>query len=227
MATAAAAQPIANQTNESWLPMIAIALGQALMSFNVASLPVALSGMVNSFNVPPTTVATGIVMYSLAVAGLVMLGAKLCQRFGAVPVFRAVVALFGVAQVLMTFSPNATTMLTAQLLSGIAGAALVPSLVALIANQYHGTQQATALGALGSARAGAGVLAFLIGGILGSSIGWRPSFGILIVLAVIVLMLSFKLKPTTPRPEVKIDLFGMSPARAEPSAPSAVACCVP
>jgi len=36
------------------------------MSFNVASLPVALSGMVNSFNVPPTTVATGIVMYSLA-----------------------------------------------------------------------------------------------------------------------------------------------------------------
>jgi len=206
MATAA---PMANQAKESWLPMVAIALGQALMSFNVASLPVALSGMVNSFNVPPTTIATGIVMYSLAVAGLVMLGAKLCQRFGAVPVFRAVVALFGAAQVLMTFSPNATTMLTAQLLSGIAGAALVPSLVALIANQYHGTQQATALGALGSARAGAGVLAFLIGGILGSSIGWRPSFGILIVLAAIVLMLSFKLKPTTPRPEVKIDLFGV------------------
>jgi MFS family permease len=207
MATAAA--PTSNLAKESWLPMVAIALGQALMSFNVASLPVALSGMVNSFNVPPTTVATGIVMYSLAVAGLVMLGAKLCQRFGAVPVFRAVVALFGGAQVLMTFSPNATTMLTAQLLSGIAGAALVPSLVALIANEYHGTQQATALGALGSARAGAGVLAFLIGGILGSSIGWRPSFGILIVLAAIVLMLSFKLKPTTPRPEVKIDLFGV------------------
>ena len=51
------------------------------------------------------------------------------------------------------------------LLSGMAGAALVPALVALIANEYHGKQQATALGALGSARAGAGVLAFLIGGI--------------------------------------------------------------
>jgi len=207
MATAVA--PMANQAKESWLPMIAIALGQALMSFNVASLPVALSGMVNSFNVPPTTVATGIVMYSLAVAGLVMLGAKLNQRFGAVPVFRTVVVIFGCAQVLMTFSPTATVMLMAQLLSGIAGAALVPSLVALIANEYHGTQQATALGALGSARAGAGVLAFLIGGILGSSIGWRPSFGILIVVAAIVVMLSFKLKPTVGRPEVKIDFFGV------------------
>jgi len=111
--------------------------------------------------------------------------------------------------VMMTFSPTATVMLTAQLLSGVAGAALVPSLVALIANEYHGTQQATALGALGSARAGAGVLAFLIGGILGSSIGWRPSFGILIVQAVIVFLLSFKLKPTVGRPEVKIDFLGV------------------
>ena len=33
----------------SWAPMIAIALGQMIMSFNVASLPVAMSGMVNSF----------------------------------------------------------------------------------------------------------------------------------------------------------------------------------
>ena len=119
-----------------------------------------------------------------------MLGAKLTQRFGAVYVFRTVVALFGGAQVLMTFSPTATHMLAAQLLAGMAGAALVPSLVALIANQYHGQQQATALGALGSARAGAGVLAFLIGGILGTYIGWRPAFGILIALSVVVLLLS-------------------------------------
>ena len=204
-----ATMPSAGQTKESWAPMIAIALGQALMSFNVASLPVALSGMVNSFNVPPTTVATGIVMYSLAVAAFVMLGAKLNQRFGALIVFRAVVALFGGAQVLMTFSPTANLMLTAQLLSGMAGAALVPALVALIANEYHGKQQATALGALGSARAGAGVLAFLIGGILGTQIGWRPAFGILIAVSAIVLMLSFKLKPTPSRPEVKIDLVGV------------------
>jgi MFS family permease len=179
------------------------------MSFNVASLPVALSGMVHSFGVPPTTVATGIVMYSMAVAGFVMLGAKLNQRFGALHVFRAVVVLFGAAQVLMTFSPSATLMITAQGLCGAAGAALVPSLVALIAENYHGTQQATALGALGSARAGAGVAAFLIGGILGTQIGWRPAFGLLIALSAIVLLLSFRLKPDKGRPDVQIDLVGV------------------
>lgn len=206
------AQSIASPSDHaqnSWVPMIAIALGQVLMSYNVASLPVALSGMVHSFNVPPTTVATGIVMYSMAVAGFVMLGAKLNQRFGALHVFRAVVVLFGMAQVLMTFSPNAALMITAQGLCGAAGAALVPSLVALIAENYKGTQQATALGALGSARAGAGVAAFLIGGILGTQIGWRPAFGILIVLSVIVFLLSFRLRPDQGRPDVKIDLVGV------------------
>ena len=198
----------------SWVPMITIALGQVLMSFNVASLPVALSGMVASFNVPPTTVATGVVMYSMSVAALVMLGAKLNQRFGAVPVFRAVVLLFGVAQLLMTFSPSATVMIIAQGLAGAAGAVLVPSLVALIAFHYHGPQQATAIGALGSARAGAGVAAFLIGGLLGTFIGWRPAFGLLIVLSGVVFFLSLRFKRDTPQPHVSIDFVGVVLAAA-------------
>lgn len=197
------------EVKESWVPMITIALAQILMSFNVASLSVALGGMVKSFNVPPTTIATAIVMYSLSVAGFVMLGAKLNQRFGPLIVFRCTVLLFGLAQTMMTFSPNVTVMIGAQALSGLAGAALVPALVALIAENYRGPQQATALGALGSARAGAGVAAFLIGGILGTHIGWRPAFGILIVLSVIVFVLSFRLKADKGRPEVGIDVIGV------------------
>ncbi|WP_244470872.1 MFS transporter [Microvirga massiliensis] len=193
----------------SWVPMIAIALGQAIMSFNVASLPVALGGMVESFRVPPTTVATGIVAYGMLVAGFVMLGAKLVQRYGALRVFRIAVVVFCISQVMMTFSPNATVMITAQALCGAAGAVIVPALVALIAENYHGSQQATALGALGSARAGAGVAAFLIGGVLGTYIGWRPVFGILIAVSALVFVLSFRLKPDHGRPDVRIDVVGV------------------
>jgi MFS family permease len=203
-----------SEVRESWIPMIAIALAQVLMSFNVAALPVSLSGMVASFGVPPTTIATGIVMYSLSVAGFVMLGGKLVQRFGSTQVFRFVIGLFAVAQVLMVIAPSAIFMLMAQLLAGLAAAVIVPSLVALIAHHYHGPQQATAVGALGSARAAAGVSAFLIGGLLGTFIGWRPVFGILVVLAAIVFVLSFRLKPQAARPEVRIDLVGVVLAAA-------------
>ncbi|WP_249128129.1 MFS transporter [Bradyrhizobium sp. AUGA SZCCT0169] len=200
---------IRDDAQASWVPMIAIAFGQMIMSFNVASLPVAMGGMVQSFGVPPTTVATGIVAYSMLVAGFVMLGAKLAQRFGAAQVFRAAVVLFCAAQILMTFSPTASLMITAQALCGAAGAVIVPSLVALIAENYTGRQQATAVGALGSARAAAGVLAFIIGGVLGTYIGWRPAFGILIAASAIVFVLSFRLRPDRGRPDVQIDVTGV------------------
>ncbi|MGN8548450.1 MFS transporter [Bradyrhizobium sp. 13971] len=201
---------IQQEERASWVPMIAIAVGQMIMSFNVASLPVAMGGMVASFGVPPTTVATGIVAYSMLVAGFVMLGAKLAQRFGAVQVFRGAVVLFLIAQIAMTFSPTASVMISAQALCGAAGAVIVPSLVALIAENYAGRQQATALGALGSARAAAGVLAFVVGGLLGTYIGWRPAFAILIVASAIAFALSFRLRPDRGRADVQIDLIGVA-----------------
>ena len=41
----------------------------------------------------------------------------------------------------MTFSPTATLMITAQAVCGAAAAVIVPSLVALIAENYGGRQQ--------------------------------------------------------------------------------------
>ncbi|SFI61543.1 MFS transporter [Bradyrhizobium sp. Gha] len=208
------ASHVESEVRASWVPMIAIALSQIIMSFNVAALPVSLGGMVKSFGVPPTTVATGIVVYGMLVAGLVMLGAKLLQRFGPSRVFRIAVVVFCASQVLMTFSPTATLMITAQGLIGASAAIIVPALVALIAENYRGEQQATAVGALGSARAAAGVLAFIIGGIFGTYIGWRPVFGILIAVSAIVFLLSFKLKADEARPDVTIDMVGVLLAAA-------------
>jgi MFS family permease len=203
-ATAADTEP-----RDSWVPMIVIAMGQMLMSFNVAAIPVSMGGMVGSFNTPPTTVGTAVVLYSLGVSGFIMLGAKLGQRFGSTVFFQAAVALFLLAMVTMVLSPTADVMLAAQGLAGFAGAALVPTLVVLIANHYRGKQQAEAVGWLGSARAIAGVLAFVIVGSVATWLSWRYAFGLLILHAAAILVLSFKLRPSEAKPEVQIDLVGV------------------
>ena len=190
----------------SWAPMIGLFLAQVLMSFNVAALPVSIGGMVEEFGVPPTAVSTAIVTYGLMVAALVMVGAKLGQRFGWVLVFRIVVGLFGLAELLMVFAPTIEWVIAAQAFAGASAAIIVPSLVALIAENYHGPQQATAIGSLGSARAISGVSAFFIGGALGTLVGWRPVFLILLVLAVVVFALSFTLRSDKGDPGIKIDL---------------------
>lgn len=192
----------------SWVPMIGLFLAQVLMSFNVAALPVSLGGMVAEFSVPPTVASSTIVVYGLAVAALVMTGAKLGQRIGWVIIFRAVIISFGASAVLMLVSPSIGWAIAGQALAGASAAIIVPSLVALIAENYHGPQQATAIGSLGSARAVSGMTAFFIGGALGTLIGWRPIFAIVLALAVAVFILSFRLRSDKGDPGIRIDLVG-------------------
>jgi MFS family permease len=189
--------------------MVVIALGQALLAFNVVALPISMGGMVGSFKTPPTTVGTAIVMYSLFVSAFSMLGAKIGQRYGGRLFFQMAVALFLAAMLMMAISPTVTVMLAAQGLAGLAGAGLSPTLVVLIASHYQGKQQASALGWLGSAGAMAGVCAFLTIGTLERLVSWRTAFGLLIVPSAAILLLSFKLKPSEAQPEVKIDLVGV------------------
>lgn len=189
----------------SWMPMIGLFLAQVMMSFNVAALPVSLGGMVDDFDVAPTVASTTIVVYGLVVAALVMLGAKLGQRVGWLLIFRLVVGVFACSAILMIVSPAVGWAIAGQALAGAAAAIIVPSLVALIAANYHGDQQATAIGSLGSARAVSGVSAFFIGGALGTLVGWRPVFGIVLALAVLILIFSFSLKPVPGDPDITID----------------------
>ncbi|NED65072.1 MFS transporter, partial [Streptomyces sp. SID10244] len=105
---------------------------------------------------------------------------------------------------LMIVSPTVGWAIAGQALAGASAAIIVPSLVALIAENYHGDQQATAIGSLGSARAISGVSAFFIGGALGTLVGWRPVFGIVLALAVIVFAFSFTLRSSRGDASIKI-----------------------
>jgi MFS family permease len=194
------------EERRSWVPMAGLFLAQVLMSFNVAALPVSLGGMVEDFGVPPTVVSSTIVVYGLTVAALVMTGAKLGQRIGWVVMFRVMIAAFAGSALMMILAPSVGWAIAGQAVAGASAAIIVPSLVALIAENYHGAQQATAIGSLGSARAISGVTAFFVGGALGTLVGWRPVFGVVLLLAVAVLVLSTRLRSDGGNREVRIDL---------------------
>jgi MFS family permease len=208
MPSAVITDSIDTETSESWIPMAAIGMGQAQISLNVTALPVSIGGIVEAFNTASTTVGTAIVAYSMGVSAFVILAAKLGQKFGSLSVFRLITVLFLLALVPMTFSPNVTTLLAAQGMAGLAGAAIVPSLVVLIANHYKSKQQAKALGILGAVQAMASVTAFFVAGVVGTFLGWRYAFGIIIPFSVLTLLMSMKLKPLAKMPDVKIDAVG-------------------
>ncbi len=198
----------ASAVRASWLPMIIIALAQIQMGFNVSALPVSIGGIVEDFNTSPSSVSTALVVYSLAVAGFVILGAKLGKVIGSRLAFQIGVIFHGLAMAGMSVSSSAEMMIQMQAVAGLAAAMLVPSLVVLIAIHYRGAQQSQSLGLLGAAQAIAGVLAFLVIGVLGTLLSWRYGFGLIVVIAAGVFILSFRFKPVQRDANVKIDWVG-------------------
>ncbi|MFO7664665.1 MAG: MFS transporter [Chloroflexota bacterium] len=192
----------------SWLALIIIVLAQMQMAFNVNAIPVSVGPIVADLNTSATSVGTALVVYSLFVAAFVMVGAKLGKIFGARLVFQVTALAHGVAMALMALSPSTQAVNLAQAMAGLAAAALVPTLVVLIAATYHGRQQAQALGILAGTPALSGALAFFIAGYLGTALSWRYSFGILFFLSLAVFALSFRLKPVPRQGGVKIDYTG-------------------
>lgn len=197
-----------NLLQASWLPLVVILLAQIQMAFNVNAIPVSVGPIVEELGIPATSVGTALVFYSLFVAAFVLVGAKLGSIFGERLVFQAMALAHGVSMAMMALSRSSTTMNLAQALAGLAAAALVPTLVVLIAANYRGKQQAQALGIMAGTPAISGALAFFIAGLLGTLVSWRLSFAILALLSLVVFALSFRLKPLPRQPDIKIDGIG-------------------
>ncbi len=125
-----------NVSRTSWMPLIVIILAQMLMVFNVTTLQVSIDGIASTFNRSATIVGTAIVAYSLMVAGFIMVGAKIAGIYGSRRVFRLTVLLFGAAMLVMTCSPGAVSIILAQVVAGAAAAALDPTLVVLLTDNY-------------------------------------------------------------------------------------------
>ena len=189
--------------------MIVIVLAQLQLNTNVSVLPVSLGPISADLAAPATAAATALLLYSLFVAAFVMLGAKIGKLGGERRVFQAGVVVHGVAMGLMATSTDASVMNISQAIAGVSAAALVPTFVVLIAANYHGWQQATALGVLAGIPAVASGLTFVIAGFLATALSWRYSYGLIVVLAVVVFVLSLRLTPIPRQPSIRIALVGV------------------
>ncbi|PXA71950.1 MFS transporter [Cryobacterium arcticum] len=192
----------------SWLPLIVVVLTQIQASFAVNALTVSMQGITSDLDTPATSVGTAITAGTFAMAAFILLGAKIGAKFGSRLVFQIAVVIHGLAMAAVALSVSPIMLFVAQAASGAVIALIAPALVVFIAANFHGAQQAKAIGYLAAAIPAAGVLALLIAGTFASTIGWRFSFALIVVLAVVNLLLSFRLKVVPPQRDISIDWVG-------------------
>jgi EmrB/QacA subfamily drug resistance transporter len=138
--------------------------------------------------------------FLVALAGLLLVGSGLADRFGRKRVFLAGMAGFGIASVLCSLAPYPIALIGARALMGAAAACVLPPALSLIAVMFPPEERAGALG-VWAAVAGVGlVLGPILGGLLVSAIGWEAVFLVNVPVACAVVPLGLRVLPESTRP---------------------------
>jgi MFS family permease len=192
----------------SWLPLAVVVLTQIQASFAVNALTVSMAGITGDLDTAASSVGIAITAGTFSMAAFILLGAKLGARFGTRRVFQIAVAIHALAMAGVALAQSPAVLFIAQASSGAVIALIAPALTVFIATNYHGDQQAKAIGLLAAAIPAAGVLALIIAGSFATTIGWRWSFALMVLLGAVNLLLSFRLKKVPAQPGLTIDWTG-------------------
>ncbi|GAA2793523.1 MFS transporter [Streptomyces showdoensis] len=133
--------------------------------------------------------------YMLTLAGLILLGGSLGDRYGRRRIFVIGVVWFAVASLLCGLAPNAGVLIAARALQGVGGALLTPGSLALIQASFHEDDRAKAVGLWsGFGGVGAAVGPF-VGGWLVDGPGWRWVFFLNVPLALVCVPVALRHVP--------------------------------
>lgn len=138
--------------------------------------------------------------YTLTLAGLILLGGSLGDRFGRRRVFVAGAVWFAVASLLCALAPTVELLAVARALQGVGGALLTPGSLALISASFHGPDRAAAIGAWSGLGGVAGALGPFVGGTL-VEWSWRAVFLINLPLAAVVVAIALRHVPESRDPD--------------------------
>ncbi|MDT0441784.1 MFS transporter [Streptomyces johnsoniae] len=165
-------------------------LGSGMAMLDSTIVTVALPRIGADFDVPISDLQWILNAYMLTLAGLILLGGGLGDRFGRRRVFVWGVVWFTVASVLCGLAPSAPLLIAARALQGVGGALLTPGSLALIQSSFDPDQRAKAVGLWSGLGGVATAFGPFLGGWLVDGPGWRWIFLINVPIAAAVLLLT-------------------------------------
>ncbi|MGW3103007.1 MFS transporter [Streptomyces sp. NPDC001100] len=171
-------------TQGKWI-LLTTVLGSSMAMVDSTVVNVALPRIGRDLDADLAALQWTVNAYMLTLAGLILLGGSLGDRYGRRKIFVLGVVWFAAASLLCGLAPNAGVLIAARALQGIGGALLTPGSLALIQASFHPDDRARAVGLWsGFGGIGAAIGPFL-GGWLVDGPGWRWVFLINVPMALV------------------------------------------
>ncbi|MGI5186156.1 MFS transporter [Dactylosporangium sp. CA-152071] len=198
-------------TGRQWLGLVVLCLPTMLATVDINITILALPRIAEDLGASSTEQLWIADVYGFFIAGFLITMGNLGDRIGRRKVLLGGAVLFIVASVLAAFAPSTEVLILCRALIGIAGATIMPSVLALIAVMFPNPKEmGAAMGAWGSSVMLGLIGGPIIGGLLLGSFWWGSVFLIAVPVMALLLLLGPALLPEFRNPHGgRLDLFSV------------------
>src|SRR5580658_7510701 len=178
--------------------VVCIALGAVAAA--MASLNVAIPGLVRSTHASQTQLEWIIDAYLLVFAVLLLPAGALGDRYGRRRALIAGLVVFGAASAAAMAVSSANTLIVLRGLIGLGAALVMPATLSTITGTFPPAERTRAVGIWAGVAGGSSVLGLLCTGILLEWFSWRAAFAVNVVLAIIAIAGTVRFVPESSQP---------------------------
>ena len=182
--------------------------GMAMLDGTVVGLALPVIG--RDFDATVTTLQWVVNAYTLTLAGFLLLGGTLGDRFGRRLLFVLGTIGFTAASLLCGVAWSAPVLVAARAMQGLGAALLTPGSLAILQASFAPADRSRAIGAWTGFGGIAGAIGPFIGGVLIGTLSWRVVFFINLPVALVLVPVSLRHVPESrdPSPPGPLDLRG-------------------
>ncbi len=192
-----------------WWPLAVIASAHLMAVLDTTVMFVALPSVQRDLGMSTAQRPWVVTAYTLALAGLLLLGGRLADRFGARRTLIIGVAGFAVASACGGAAVSGAMLIAARAVQGAFGALLVSSTKSLLITVYNDDEErARVLGIFTATLTGGLAVGLVLGGVLTSLLSWRWCLYVNVALSAVALAGAPRVLPQLPRrPDIRIDVL--------------------
>lgn len=192
---------------KKWSVVIVLAIAQFVMVLDGTVMNVSISTVVNDLGTTVASLQAAITFYTLTMAALMLIGAKLCSKWGLMKSFTIGSVIYGIGSLITALSPGISSLFLGwSVIEGLGAVLVIPAVTSLIAVCYKGKDRVIAFTIIGGISGIAAAAGPLIGGFMTTYLSWRYVFGIEFVIMFFVLILSRKFKVSEKTDKSPIDI---------------------
>ena len=173
-----------------WWTLLLVSIATFMLLLDVTVVNVALPDIQRELHASLSSLQWVVDAYSLTLAAFLLTAGSLGDRLGRRRVFTIGFGIFTFASFLCGISNDPTLLNLARGLQGVGGAGMFATSLALIGQEFHGKDRATAFGVWGATVGGAVAVGPLVGGLITESLGWEWIFFVNVPIGIAAMVLT-------------------------------------